>query len=114
MTTPNTMQDVDLSAAELRWVEFRLIDLQNLTPPKGPNHLLIRNFPRVLRRAVDELQNATTQGDRGLRGALEVDLRWVSPTTEYGILNRLDLGETDAEQNRAVELIRRLESRCSA
>lgn len=113
MATPNMMQQVDFRAAELRWVEFRLIDVQNLIPPEGANHLIIKNPARVLRSALDALGSSSAPGDRGLLGALQVYLRWLSPTTDYTVLNRLDLGANERERHRAVELLRRLEARCT-
>jgi pentapeptide repeat protein len=42
---PNTMEDVDFTQAQLRWVDFRRLDLERVRLPSTPGHLIVTGYP---------------------------------------------------------------------
>ena len=110
---PNPMEDVDFSEAELRWVEFRRLDLDRVELPKSTDHLVVHDYRCVLEGAIRELQ--TDARRKGLRGVMENRLKWAGPHQEQGEFNRRDFVEMgdEAEAEFAVSLLRRLEAECA-
>jgi uncharacterized protein YjbI with pentapeptide repeats len=111
---PNTMEDVDLSDAELRMVEFRRLNLDRVQFPKSADHLIVRRYRCVLERALRELQ--TDSRWSGLRAVFANRLKWAGPHQDAGAFNRRDLVEMggEAEAVFAETLLRRLEGECSS
>jgi uncharacterized protein YjbI with pentapeptide repeats len=110
---PNLMEDVDFSAATLRFVEFRRLDLNRVVLPTSPDHLVIRGYRCVLEQALRELKDDPSKKAIGLRGALGVEFKWASPSREVGIFHRDDLAEyTGGYPEFAVSLLQRLERNC--
>jgi hypothetical protein len=110
---PNPMEDVDFSAATLRFVEFGRLNLDRVVLPSNPDHVIIRRYPCVLEHALRELEQDSSEKARGLRGALSVELKWTPPTRDVGIFHQDDLAEyTGAHPEYAVRLLRRLERKC--
>jgi uncharacterized protein YjbI with pentapeptide repeats len=114
--TPNEMRDVDFSDAELRWVEFRGLDLSEVKLPQGPNHLIVDHYPCVLRRGLEELASDRSPLARQLRVTLEAEAEWTPPTRRFGVLNRCDWEETGGEElaEFAESRLRRWEAQCGA
>jgi|SRR5579864_127652 len=112
---PNPMEDVDFSQAKLRWVEFRRLNLDRVRFPEDDDHLIIKNYRCVLRRVLDALKDNESNHARRLRAILELDLKWMGPEQQIGVLCRLDFrerwGETGEEF--AMELLRQAELECA-
>lgn len=112
---PNPMEDVDFSAAQLRWVEFRRLNLDRVRFPEDPDHLVVRNYRCVLERALDAAGRVQTVGSRGVIVILKHRLKWIGPQQMVGVFNRLDFREGGGieEERLAVDLLRRAEQECS-
>ena len=94
----NTMKDVDLSRAILRYTEFRNLDLRFAVLPTDPEHIIIRDYERTLACVISRLATDSSREARGLRAALQVMMKWCLPGTTLGILNRHDLRAWRAEK----------------
>jgi hypothetical protein len=109
----NNMTDVDLSAAELHWTEFRGLDLDSLRWPESDDHVLVDCYPEVLRGLLTALAADESVMGRVVRALAERDHQWVGANQRRGIVfNRLDLLEElePTEVERAVGLVRTIES----
>ena len=110
---PNPMEDVDFSAATLRSVEFRRLNLDRVVLPSSPDHLIIRAYGCVLEDAIRELEKDPSERARGLRGALSVEFKWTPPAREVGIFHWDDLAEyTGGHPEFAVNLLQNIERKC--
>lgn len=89
---PNRMVEVDLSKAQLRWVQFRRLDLSKALLPQDEAHIIFPDFRRFLERAVKWLEPREDLDARKIRAVLEVELRH-APKIGVGLLNRLDFRE---------------------
>lgn len=90
----NRMENVDFSGAQLRWVQFRRLDLTTVVLPSDEDHIIIRNYPSFLDYALRELHGATSLADRVLCAVLQSDRKWLAPRRTVGVLNRLDFLES--------------------
>ena len=111
---PNPMEDVDFSRAQLRWVEFRRLNLDRVRLPESRDRLILKNYPCVLRKALAAVKDDESLYERGLTRVLGNDLKWVGPNQQIGVLNRLDFHEAWGADGEifAVELLRRAEQEC--
>ncbi len=110
---PNPMEDVDFSDATLRFVEFRRLNLDRVTLPSNPDHIIIRSYRCVVEHALRELEKDQREMAKGLRGALAVEFKWTAPSRDVGVFHRLDLAEyTGGHQEFAIDLLQRLERQC--
>jgi uncharacterized protein YjbI with pentapeptide repeats len=109
---PNSMEDVDFAAAELRMVEFRRLNLDRVMFPSSPDHIVVRHYRCVLRHAIGELEGVERW--KGLFTLFEHRLKWSGPRQDVGVFNRLDLREMRGEAEAAYceRLLRRLETDC--
>jgi uncharacterized protein YjbI with pentapeptide repeats len=112
---PNPMEDVDFSKAKLRWVAFRRLDLERVRLPHDEDHLIVMNYPCVLKNAFEKLANARERHEIELRGLLKNYLKWVGSNQTIGIFSRLDFAEAwgKAGEEFAVNLLCRAESECA-
>ena len=110
----NPMEDVDFSQAQLRWVAFRRLNLDRVRLPENRDHLVLKNYPCVLRKALAAVKDDESLYGRGLTRVLGNDLKWVGPNQQIGVLNRLDFLEVWGAEGEifAVELLRRAEQEC--
>jgi uncharacterized protein YjbI with pentapeptide repeats len=111
---PNPMEDVDFSNATLRWVEFRRLDLDRVRFPNDADHIVVRNFPCVLRSILGALHGNESPAARHLRVFCEHDLKWIGEHQQVGVFQRLDLGDDEDDRDFAVEHIRRAERECES
>lgn len=112
---PNPMEDVDFSAAQLRWVEFRHLDIDRVRLPKDDNHVVVRNYRCVLQKALAAARNSQHRSSRALVAVLENCLKWIGPKQQIGIFNRLDFrdsGGTEKEEF-VLRTLRQAEHECS-
>ena len=112
---PNPMEDVDFRQAKLRWVEFRRLNLDRMRFPEDEDHLIIKNYRCVLQKVLAALKDNENNHARRLRAILEIDLKWIGPQQQIGVLCRLDFRERwgEAGEEFAVELLRRAEQECA-
>jgi uncharacterized protein YjbI with pentapeptide repeats len=90
----NQMEKVDFSGAQLRWVEFRRLDLETVVFPSDNDHIVIPNYRTFLDHALRELQGSSSLPDRVLFSQLQMEQKWLGPRRSTGILNRLDFLES--------------------
>ncbi len=109
---PNRMLDCDFSEALLDWVAFRRLDLDHVKLPSGPEHLVVGHYRCVLERALELLDGASEPWQLGLRGMLENQLKWCGPNRAVGVFFKANLGETPAQIEQAIELLKSCESEC--
>ena len=107
------MQDVDFTNARFRGVEFRRLNLESVRFPKSDDHLVIRNYPCVVERALDRLRGDDSLPARLLRATLEVRAKWIGPTQEVGIFSLADFDEP-GEAELARSLFLALERECNS
>jgi uncharacterized protein YjbI with pentapeptide repeats len=108
------LDEVDFSAAILRWVEFRGLSLDHVTlPPEDQEHVVVRNYPHVVRSVVDRLADDHRPEVRRLRSRMQVELRRLDDDREVGLWHRDELGETPEQQDRARALLHEVERECA-
>jgi uncharacterized protein YjbI with pentapeptide repeats len=110
----NKMEEVDFSEAELRWTEFRGLDMDLVRWPESGNHVLVDSYPRVLSELLAALDGDDSVMGRVLRSLVDRQARWVGKNQRRGIvLHRLDLLEhlDAADVDRAIGLVRETEAR---
>jgi hypothetical protein len=108
------MEEVDFSEAELRWTEFRGLDMDSVRWPESGNHVLVDSYPRVLSELLAALDGDDSVMGRVLRSLVDRQARWVGKNQRRGIVfHRLDLLEhlDAADVDRAIGLVRETEAR---
>jgi uncharacterized protein YjbI with pentapeptide repeats len=90
---PNCMSRVDFSRADLRSVEFRNLDLDEVCFPSDEKHILVYDYPQTLDTVLQFLQSRGDNASRSLAAYLGVYRRWAGPKQKRGILNEIDLRE---------------------
>lgn len=106
--TPNSMKDIDFTAAELHDVEFRGLRLDGVRLPTGNGHVIVRNYRHVLERGIERIKGVNAFG-----AVLAHELHWAHPQREVGIWHWDELGETDAEREAISALLRDLDAECA-
>lgn len=89
----NRMKHVDFTRADLHWVEFRRMDLDETFLPINDSHLVLDSFPASLDAAIAHAQAQGTAAAKKAVAALSVVRRWAG---KRGAVNRQDLLELDA------------------
>ena len=103
----NLMEKVDFSGAQLRWVQFRRLDLETVVFPSDDDHIIIPNYRAFLDYALRELQGASSLPDRVLFSVLQMERKWLGPRRSTGMLNRLDFLDRP-EGNEVISRLRQL------
>lgn len=85
------MREVDFTAADMRHVEFRGIDLSGVLLPADPDHLRIERPMDVWRLLADAPELASPRDTRILRGTAEHQLRWLTEEIGVGYIRRSEL-----------------------
>ncbi|NEC66604.1 pentapeptide repeat-containing protein [Streptomyces sp. SID9727] len=109
----NSMDGVDFTAATLRDVEFRGIDLSRVTLPEGDPHVTVGNYGCTMEKAINMLPVKDQPFTYGLRAYLAAELRLSHPQREKGIWHRSSLGKTPEEQQFAISTLRQAERACN-
>jgi len=95
---PNKMIAVDFSRADLRFVGFRNLSLNEVRFPVDAKHLVFEDYRQTLERALDHLRKEGDPIAKKLCFFLANELKWVGQARSRGILNIEDLivvaGET--------------------
>jgi uncharacterized protein YjbI with pentapeptide repeats len=103
----NRMEKVDFSEAQLRWVQFRRLNLEAVVFPSDEDHIIIPNYRAFLDYVLRELKGASSRPDRVLFCLLQLEQKWLGPRRSTGILNRLNFLE-DPEGNEIISRLNRL------
>ena len=112
---PNEMEDVDFSAAELRWSEFRHLVLDRVRLPEDANHIIIRGDCRqVLVRLIEIVRSTQELALTGFAGGLDSMLAWLHRECRVQVFNVKDLAETDRGKGLLAPLIRRVAAEVGA
>lgn len=108
----NPMEDVDFSDAVFREVDFRRLNLDRVTFPTRPGHIVVRHYPCVLERAMATLDGDESLVGRLLRAVLGHRAKWVGPDQRVGVFSLSDFDEP-GEAERVTELLAKLERECA-
>jgi uncharacterized protein YjbI with pentapeptide repeats len=109
---PNPMEDVDFSEAVFRFVDFRRLNLDRVTFPAAPGHIVVHHYPCVLQRALAALEGDDSLAGRLMRTLFGHQARWIGPDQQVGVFSLADFDEP-GEAERVTELLSRLERECS-
>lgn len=111
----NVMEDVDFSRANFEFVEFRGLDLDEVSLPDDPGLRIVENYPCVLDRAIAELSERDDSSARRIRGYLKGERGSLVVGQRRGLFNRHDffLLGGDAVASLAEDVINRAEQGCS-
>jgi uncharacterized protein YjbI with pentapeptide repeats len=114
-TDHNALNGVDLSRAELRWVDFRKLNLEGVKFPQDEDHVVISRYKCVLKRGLKQLSADESPIVKTLRSDFEYGAKWAGPSQRVQVINRRDLLEYHSEQNvnQIVEFWKRLEAECA-
>lgn len=112
---PNPMEDVDFTKANLRWVEFRRLNLDRVRLPDDDNHIIVKHYRCVLERALSEVKGMESAPARAAGAILKHRLKWIGPSQGIGVFNRLDFREIsgDAGEKFMIELLHGSEQECA-
>jgi hypothetical protein len=94
---PNEMINVDFRRAQLRWTEFRNLDLDRVLFPSDDDHIIVQNWPYVLSRLIGFFGRRKDDTSKGYTGFFEHERKWLGSKQKVGILNRGDLCEVGGE-----------------
>ncbi|HEU0086916.1 MAG TPA: pentapeptide repeat-containing protein [Pseudonocardiaceae bacterium] len=110
---PNPMEDVDLSKAELQYVSFSDLDLDRVQFPGDDRHVVVKNYPCVMRRVIDQLGDAVDA--HGIYLHLRFSQEWErsGKRRQVGVWYRPGLGDDEAQRRRAEELLLDAERACA-
>ncbi len=95
---PNEMLRVDFSSAELRQVEFRGLDLDQVRFPSDSNHIVTEHFPDVLDWLLKATDGKTDRTSRRVRSQANFWRKWLGPKQRRGVMNKTDLLEWVGEE----------------
>jgi uncharacterized protein YjbI with pentapeptide repeats len=111
---PNFAEDVDMSGAVLRLVEFRGFNLEAVRLPDDPGLRVIKNYPCVLKNAVAALQGQDDETARVLRAILTKPKRELGHP--LGLFNRDDFVLHGGEEMAVLadDVIRQAEQECKS
>jgi uncharacterized protein YjbI with pentapeptide repeats len=90
---PNEMKGVDFRRARFRDVEFRGLDMDQVTWPEDANHIVVEDYKVTLNRMLDVMRDRSDKPARMLKAVLEMELKWAGPNRRRGVINKLDLLE---------------------
>lgn len=82
----NEMKNVDFSNAKFSWVEFRGLDLNEVTWPVDDDLLVVDDYRRSLERSIAWLHARGDEGSERLAGWLERQLSFAGAGQQRGVL----------------------------
>jgi uncharacterized protein YjbI with pentapeptide repeats len=95
---PDQVEELDLSGAELRHVTIRGMDPGAVRLPDDPALRFIRNYPRVIRKALQALEGRTDKPGMSLLWQFRELLRGIDLGLPVGLLNRNDYVRIGGEE----------------
>lgn len=95
---PNEMLRVNFSNANLRWVEFRGLDMSDVRFPNDPDHILVTQYAEALEELLLLLRERSDMPSKKLAACIEVFLKWAGPKQRQGVLNKKDLLEAGGDE----------------
>lgn len=112
---PNYCEDVDMRDAVFQNVQFRGFDLDAVMLPDDPSLWLIRDYPRVIRKAVVALQGRDDKAGSFLLFYLTDQLRGIDSGHPIGLLNGNDFVTYGGEELAALaeSVIRQAQHDCA-
>jgi uncharacterized protein YjbI with pentapeptide repeats len=113
---PNVAEDVDMTAAVLRYVGFRGFDLDAVKLPAEPGLRVVRNYLCVLKAAEVILRSREGEAARLLRILLKDKGRALERGRSLGLFNGADFVRLEGEElaELAEDVIIRAERACAA
>lgn len=87
----NSMCRVDFSAATLKSVEFRDLDLEDVLLPLSREHLIVQDYRTRLNLALEMLRSTESSDHQALAAYLAVYLKWAGRKQNRGVLYLPDL-----------------------
>lgn len=82
----NEMKNVDFSNAKFSWVEFRDLDLDEVTWPVDDDHLVVDDYRRSLERAIAWLHARGDEGAERVASLLERRLSFAGARQQRGVV----------------------------
>jgi uncharacterized protein YjbI with pentapeptide repeats len=103
----NEMTDVDFTQSQLRWVEFRGLDMETVRFPKDNDHIIVESYPRVLERLEQAFKEEVSLSSKRLANFFAMDQKWAGAKQRRGVFNKNDLLEIGGEDGlrRVLEII---------
>jgi hypothetical protein len=95
---PNYCEDIDMSGATFRHVEFRGFDVDAVRLPDDPDLWVIHDYPTVVRNAVAALTGREDKLGHFLWMWLSDQLRGIDMGHPVGLLNRRDFVHFGGEE----------------
>jgi len=91
---PNEMLNVDFSRAELLWVSFRGLNLENVTFPMDDKHIILEDYPKKLGLLINFLKKRSDGPSKAYANVLQEDRKRMGPKQRRGILNEREILES--------------------
>jgi len=111
--TPSRLEDVDFSAATLRWVDFADASLDKLVPPvENDQQVVVRKYPCVVRGLVSRLSDDDSIETRTLRSRILTEADRLDSARDVGVFHVDELGDTPDRQRAARDLLHEVEREC--
>lgn len=88
---PNEMKRVDFSRAELKTVEFRELNLEDVIFPENDKHIIVNNYIETLDRILEKLNSCTDLSSKAAAGYIGVYRRWAGSNQKRGIFHKDEL-----------------------
>ncbi|HEY2028897.1 MAG TPA: pentapeptide repeat-containing protein [Myxococcales bacterium] len=83
----NEMRDVDLSAATLKWVDFRKINMASVKWPTDERHLVVHNYRHVLAATAKHFESHRESDAAPLARWLKKQLEKAGDDQQVGVIN---------------------------
>lgn len=90
---PNKMEEVDLSGAILRFVEFRGIDMESVSWPSTEFHWIVQDYVPSISRLAELFSSRSDLPSRKAASILHLMLKWAGPRQTCGVIGKLDIEE---------------------
>ncbi|MFC9425808.1 pentapeptide repeat-containing protein [Streptomyces sp. NPDC056987] len=111
-TDHNLMARVDFRDATLRFVEFRGLDLRDVTLPHSNQYIKVAQYPCVMRLAPDRLRGLPGRNGNRAARLLERQTRWINSKRDVGIWHEEDLASSKEECELVREVLHSCEREC--
>ncbi len=94
---PNEMTRVDFSRADLRYVEFRGLDMTTIVWPASDSHIVLRNYARTLDALVSHLSDRKDSASKSLLAIVEMLRKWRGSNQVVGVIHKEDISSCGDE-----------------